>query len=321
MSEKAGKIERVLGLYTKLMSGGIVYKAEEANNYDVDERSIARDISDIREYLDLHGPEEGAINTIVFDRVAGGYRLEEVFRQKFTNAEVLAICKILLESRAFTKGEIDEMLKKLIESSVPIENQKLIQDLIRNEEFHYIEPHHKSVFIDKMWQIGLAIHEHNYIEIKYQGIQGHTPKKRKLKPLAIMFSDFYFYLAAFIEDDAVRENFNIINDANPTIYRIDRIQEFKVLDEKYSTLYANRFEEGEFRKRIQFMSPGKLRRVLFEYRGYSVEAVLDRLPTAEIIEEHFDYDLGRDVYKIRAEVYGDGIDMWLRSQGDNIKVL
>ena len=213
------------------------------------------------------------------------------------------------------------MLEKLIESSVPMENQKLIQDLIRNEAFHYIEPHHKSAFLDKMWQIGLAIHDHNYIEIKYQGIQGHTPKTRKLKPLAIMFSDFYFYLAAFIDDEKVRANFNIINDANPTIYRIDRIQEFKVLDEKFSTPYANRFEEGEFRKRIQFMSPGKLRRVQFEYCGYSVEAVLDKLPTAEIMKEQFDEELGRNTYQIKAEVYGDGIDMWMRSQGSFITLL
>ena len=82
MPEKAGKIERVLGLYSKLMNGGIVYKVEEANNYEVDERSIARDISDIREYLDLQGPEDGKLNTIVYDRAAGGYRLEEVYKQK-----------------------------------------------------------------------------------------------------------------------------------------------------------------------------------------------------------------------------------------------
>ena len=48
----ANKIERILGLYSKLINGGTVYKAEAATNYDVDERSIARDISDTRDYLD-----------------------------------------------------------------------------------------------------------------------------------------------------------------------------------------------------------------------------------------------------------------------------
>ena len=64
----ADKIERVLGLYSKLINGGTVYKAEAAVTYGVDERSISRDISDIRDYLDISGPEDGCINTIVFDR-------------------------------------------------------------------------------------------------------------------------------------------------------------------------------------------------------------------------------------------------------------
>lgn len=179
----------------------------------------------------------------------------------------------------------------------------------------YIEPRHKSVFIDKMWDIGEAIHNNRYIEIKYQGIQGSTVKTRKLKPLAIMFSEYYFYMAAFIDDDKVRENFSVLNDAYPTIYRIDRIQGLKVLDEKYNIPYKDRFEEGEFRKRIQFMYGGKLRKIRFIYKGYSVEAVLDRLPTAKIEKEE------NGEYTISAEVFGDGIDMWLRSQGDRIIIL
>ena len=88
-----------------------------------------------------------------------------------------------------------------------------------------------------------------------------------------------------------------------------------MLKEHYHIPYRDRFEEGEFRKRVQFMYGGKLRKVKFEYTGFSVEAVLDRLPTAQILSE----DSGK--YVIAAEVFGDGIDMWLRSQGDLIKVV
>lgn len=166
-----------------------------------------------------------------------------------------------------------------------------------------------------MWNIGQAIQQKKYIEIEYQGVRGSSVKKRKLKPLAIMFSEYYFYLTAFIEDERVRENFNVINDSYPTIYRIDRIQSLKVMEEKFHIPYSDRFEEGEFRKRIQFMYGGKLRKVRFEYSGFSVEAILDRLPTAKIISE------SDGKYLIQAEVFGDGIDMWLRSQGDMVKIL
>lgn len=317
--EKEDKIQRVLGLYTKLINGSVINKATEATNYNVNERSIQRDIDDIRNYLDQQGTEDGIMNSVEYDRQVKGYRLKQIYKLKFTNPEILAICKILLDSRAFTKKEMQRVLAKLIDSCVPEDNQKLVKEMISNEEFHYIQPRHGSVFMDKMWSISQAIHNHSYIEIKYQGIQGSSVKTRKLKPLAVMFSEYYFYMAAFIDDEKVRENFNVINDSFPTIYRIDRIQSLKVLDEKYHIPYSNRFEEGEFRKRIQFMYGGKLRKVKFKYSGYSVEAILDKLPTAKILDEEPHEDGKRTVYTISAEVFGDGIDMWLRSQGEQIE--
>jgi hypothetical protein len=62
------------------------------------------------------------------------------------------------------------------------------------------------------------------------------------------------------------------------------------------------------------MYPGELRRVTFKFKGDSIEAVLDRLPTAEILEQ-----LEDGTYTVTAEVYGKGIDMWLRSQGDFVR--
>lgn len=51
---------------------------------------------------------------------------------------------------------------------------------------------------------------------------------------------------------------------------------------------------------------------MFKYSGKDVNAVLDRLPTAKIIAEE------DGIYTVSAEVFGKGIDMWLRSQGDLI---
>lgn len=64
------------------------------------------------------------------------------------------------------------------------------------------------------------------------------------------------------------------------------------------------------------MWPGKLRTIRFEFSGPSVQAVLDKLPTAKIIER-----LGGNRFLIEAEVYGDGIKMWLLSQGTWVKVI
>ena len=58
-----------------------------------------------------------------------------------------------------------------------------------------------------------------------------------------------------------------------------------------------------------------LRRIKFLYKGISIESVLDRFPTAEIISHD---ETG---WLITAEVYGDGVNMWLRSQGDMVEVI
>lgn len=63
------------------------------------------------------------------------------------------------------------------------------------------------------------------------------------------------------------------------------------------------------------MYGGRLQKVKFRYSRSDIDAVLDRLPTAQILSE----DNG--VYIVSAEVFGKGIDMWLKSQGDRIAIL
>lgn len=311
----SGKIERVLGIYTQLINGQIVNKAEEALKYKVNERSIQRDIDDIRNFLELDAENTGYINTITYDKAGKGYRMDQIYRLKLSNSEILALCKILLDSRAFTKEEMTDMLDRLIACCVPKENQKAVKELIRNEEFHYVEPRHGVRFLDIMWDIGQAVRNCQYIEMEYGRIKGGKVVHRKVKPVAIMFSEYYFYLTAFIDDEEVRKDFDVINDSFPTIYRIDRIRKLTVLEERFHIPYSSRFEEGEFRKRVQFMYGGRLEKVKFKFFGENVEAVLDRLPTAQILSEE------DGVYTIAAEVFGKGIDMWLRSQGELVELL
>lgn len=312
---KSDKIGRVLQIYTKLTEGYVVNKSEEANLYGVNERSIQRDIDDIRAFLDADADRTGIINSVIYDRYEKGYRLETIYKIRLQNSEVLALCKILLDSRAFTKDEMVEMVDKLVSCCVPKCNQKMVKELVQNEEFHYVEPKHGRKFIDEMWSLGKAIRESAYIEMDYYRLSDKQVVHRKVQPVAIMFSEYYFYLTAFIEDEEIKKDFDVLNDSFPTIYRIDRIKSLKVLDEKFHIPYKDRFEEGEFRKRIQFMYGGKLKRVKFKYKGLDIDAILDRLPTAKVISEE------NGIYTLTAEVFGQGIEMWFRSQGDNIEVI
>ena len=121
--EGSDKVNRVLGIYTKLLNGAVINKAEEAQCYGVNERSIQRDIDDIRDFLDTQSVEKGEVNSVIYDRMKKGYKV------KLTNSEILALCKILLDSRAFTKEEMTGMLQRMIDCCVPKSNQKPVKDV------------------------------------------------------------------------------------------------------------------------------------------------------------------------------------------------
>ena len=232
-----------------------------------------------------------------------------------TNSEILASSKILLESRAFTKKEISSILDKMIAGCVPQKNVKLVSDLVANEKFHYVELNGKSALEDLIWDIGVAIKERKLAEISYERKSYNNQTIiRLVEPLSILFSEYYFYLLAnFVEKD---ENDKIVKLYDyPAVLRIDRINKFKSTDETFYIEYKDRFEEGEFRKRVQFMYPGKLERVQFKFTGNNIEPVLDRLPTARVVSQTEDGSL------IEVESYGKGLLMWLLSQGDKVEVI
>lgn len=63
------------------------------------------------------------------------------------------------------------------------------------------------------------------------------------------------------------------------------------------------------------MYTGELTTIRFRFFGPSLEAVLDRLPTAKV-EKTED-----GVTTLSARVYGEGVKKWLLSQGDWVEVL
>lgn len=293
---------RLLSMYELLNKGEVIKKAELATRYGVTEKTIQRDIEHLREYLSCTHFDEGEVS-ITYDGSRSGYYLVRMEREWLTNEEVLAICKILLESRAFCKEELKTLVVKLLAQVTP-HDRKQVEAVIRNEEFHYMPLRHGKKLLTAIWELSQYITKNEVIRIAYSR-QNNTEREHEVKPIAIMFSEYYFYLIAYMADGC--KDF-------PTVFRIDRIGTFQGTEVRFRIPYRDKFNDGEFRKRVQFMYSGELRRVKFEYCGPSVEAVLDRLPTAEILSKK------DGLYTVTAEVYGNGIDMWLRSQGEYVKL-
>ena len=297
------KTDRILEIFMRSLRGEAVKIQELANEYGVSSKSISRDISEIQNFLSEHR-ELMNHSELIYSYKQKAYILSN--DEFLKNKELFSIVEILIGSRSLNKEEILNIISKL-KKFTTIANKSVMENIIRKEIYHYheVKSDCPSV-IDNLWRIINAIENKNMITITYFKMN-RDEVKHKIKPVAVMFSEYYFYMIAYKSDD---KNFK------PIYFRIDRISAITEHREKFQLEKKYDFDEGNLREKNQFMFPGDNIKIKFEFTGLSVQAVLDRLPTAKITEKD------GNKYIIEAEVnYGRGIIMYLLSQGAWVKVL
>ena len=294
---------RLLDIFERLNRGELLNKQDMVRYYGVGGKTIQRDIEDIRSYL-ADRREVHVSATIEYDRGAKGYRLTRFEREWLTNQETLALCKILLESRALEKTELRGLIEKLLTQASP-SDRAIAEDIIRSEYAAYVPLRHGKKLLESLWRISLAIHRHREISFFYTRKDG-VSHQRTVKPLSIMFSEYYFYVIALYDDADEGEVYRT--------YRIDRLTDLKETGKTFRIPHNAKFHDGEFRKRVQYMYDGKMQTIRFNYFDSSIEHVLDRLPTAKAKK------VADGVYDVTAEVCGKGISIWLLSQGSQVEV-
>lgn len=127
------KTERILQLYRMLYEGKAITKSDLAARFDVNEKTIQRDIEDIRAFLDN---KSGGKETLLYDRSSNRYRIVLNDDSHLTNSEILTVCKILLESRSMVKDEMYPIIDKLLECCVPSVNKKKVWSLLQTRNFY-----------------------------------------------------------------------------------------------------------------------------------------------------------------------------------------
>lgn len=295
--------DRILEIFFRLLHGELVANKAIANEYGVSSKSISRDISQIQNFLANH--RELMQNAeIVYSHKDKAYVLKS--DEFLKNSELFALVKILLGTRSLSKEEMLSIVGKL-KKFTTLSDRKKLEGIIRKEIYHYheIKSDCDSV-IENMWKLIQCIDSKNLISITYLKMD-RSEVVRKVKPAAIMFSEYYFYLIAYSADDT---------GYKVKYFRIDRIKSIVEHREKFSIDREHSFDEGDLRETNQFMFPGDNVQITFEFSGLSLQAILDRLPTAKVIEQ------SGNVSIVTAKVnYGRGIIMYLLSQGSWVKVL
>ncbi len=222
-----------------------------------------------------------------------------------SNKELLAVAKILIGCKAFSREELLTIIGKL-KAHTSSSDKTRLEALINKELFHYSEVgcDCKSV-IENIWNLTSYIQSKRAITIDYYKMN-RSNVKHKIKPVSIMFAEYYFYLIVYKYDDATN---------TPYYFRVDRIIDITAHRENFELNPFQNFDDGLLHNRSQFMWPGPLRKIRFEFTGPSLQAILDRLPTAKLIDKQGGVNI------IEAETYGDGIKMFLLSQGSWVKVI
>ena len=102
MQDKHPKNSRTLDIYTRLCEGRAINKTEESERFGVDECSIQRDIDDIRAFLAEQSVKNKCdTRKIEYSRTQKGFVMTGSETMLMSNSEILAVSRILLESRAF----------------------------------------------------------------------------------------------------------------------------------------------------------------------------------------------------------------------------
>lgn len=297
------KNERMLEIFFRALRGESISVKKFAEEYKVSTKSISRDINRIQEFLSEHRElMQNAELTYSYKNRAYLLNSDEFLKNK----ELFALVKVILGSRCFSKEEVLTLIAKL-KRFTTIHDKQQLENLIRKEVYHYheVKSDCKSV-IENLWKLIQAIEEKRTITITYYKMN-REEVKRKIKPTAILFSEYYFYLIAYMADDA---------EYKAKYFRVDRISAMMEHRENFQLDRKYDFDEGDLREKNQFMFPGENIKIRFAFSGLSVQAILDRLPTAKIVEKNGNTSI------IEAEVnHGRGIIMYLLSQGSWVKVL
>ena len=294
------KAIHILDIYQRFGNGEVLSKRQLCEIYSLNPKSVQRYIADINRFLEITG---GGV--IQYDAKLKAYALTGRQRAGLTDADVFALLKILFEVRAFPSTEMKHLYDSLISLCSSPEVAESIRRSTENEQAHYVPPLHGTEILRLLWTINGSIVENRVVHLTYTLASGALCQQ-DIQPMGILFSDAYFYLIA---------NTCELDKPVETVFRVDRITDYDITGKRFNVPDKYRFQAGEKRKRTPVAFYGKLITLSFRYWGPSLEAVLDRLPTASCTRDE------KGGYLIKAEVYDSGIVMWLLGQREFLEVL
>ncbi|MEX0287851.1 MAG: helix-turn-helix transcriptional regulator [Flavobacteriaceae bacterium] len=209
------QLTRLIAILTLLKSRRVLTATELSLKFDVSVRTIYRDVQKL---IGAGVPVitlEGRGYTLM-----EGYTVAPVqFTEKEANALITAQHLVNKSNDVSFVADFEEALTKI--KSV-FRSSILHKSEILNSNIHVFDTRQENIASSALSEIQLAITNFNYVEINYRKANDPNISFRRIEPCAIFSSDHKWVLIAWCH---LRKDYRA--------FRIDRIQHFKILAEKF----------------------------------------------------------------------------------------
>lgn len=218
------QLSRLISVLTLLKSKRILTATELSEKFDVSIRTIYRDIRKLEEAGVPVIPIEGRGYTLM-----DGYSVSPVqFTEKQANALITAQHLVKQTKDSSFVENFEEALikiKSVFRSSIQEKSE------ILNDKIFVFNNSREQISSNALSEFQLAITNFNFIEINYRKANDPNISFRKIEPCAFYSTENKWILIAWCH---LRKSYRA--------FRIDRIQHFKVLNEKFQDRKFNLME-------------------------------------------------------------------------------
>lgn len=305
-SETAMRRIAILSLLSggaKSLSSIVDALREPGRDFDVDERTVRRDL----EYLAAHGYIDEP------DANASGYRLTNVFMPRFSlpysqlSAVMRALdaCPAALADRAVAES----IKSKIMAALVPDPSE---MGVVSKRRYIVGRAHRSSrAVLSRVEMLELAAYEQQVVQMSYQGFtSGEGAKCRFVEPLGVIyywFHDMWYLIAHCRKAGGIRH------------FRLDRIHSLAVTDQRFE--YPSGFDLEEYAKDMWGVYRGEPTGVRVDF--YDELNVIARLKAETAHRPHARLEqIEKGVWEYTDTVLGlTEFKAWLRSFGSSAVVL
>lgn len=297
----ASKTKRLLYFLTELEKGNEVFKDKYITKFDISERTMKEDVSELKADLSELRP----YMVVKYARKSASYYAE--YEKGYGNlqySQAALLSKILFESRALRKDEVIDIIENLVERAVEDKERNRLKSLVEAElksyeELPFYQDKDKSL-LPLISVIFDALEAKRPLAFTYRQKDGNV-EDRKALPISLIFDNHYFYCISYKLNDDLTCDYSY---ADIRYFRVDRIQtihksveglDFKLSKEEEERLITD--EQARYHA-FSMLSGKDWVRITFDYTGKFRDLLESKIPKLEVLEESQQGDLNKVRYSI-----------------------